>query len=112
MFYQSQNSFNTDVVKFESNVDYNFPAHLHNNFEFINVKSGQMEVIVDKTTYTLNAGDSILVFPNQVHEFVTPKSSSHFLCIFSFCKDDNLLVLCLYSIKKCYCSLQSSGTFE
>ena len=83
MFYQSQHSFNTDVVKFESNVDYNFPAHLHNNFEFINVKSGQMEVIVDKTTYTLNAGDSILVFPNQVHEFVTPKSSSHFLCIFS-----------------------------
>lgn len=83
MFYQAQHSFNADGVKFESNIDYNFPAHLHNNFEFINVKSGEMNVTVDKVTYALKAGDSLLVFPNQVHEFVTPTHSSHSLCIFS-----------------------------
>lgn len=83
MFYQSQHSFNADGVKFESNIDYNFPAHLHNNFELINVTSGEMEVTVDKITYSLKEGESLLVFPNQVHEFATPKHSSHFLCIFS-----------------------------
>lgn len=83
MFYQSQHSFNADGVKFESNVDYNFPAHLHNNFEFVKVTSGEMQVRVDKVTYTLKEGESLLVFPNQVHEFITPEHSSHFLCIFS-----------------------------
>lgn len=83
MFYQSQHSFDADAVKFESNVDYNFPAHLHNNFEFIKVTSGEMEVSVDKVTYSMKEGDCLLVFPNQVHKFVTPEHSSHFLCIFS-----------------------------
>lgn len=83
MFYQSQHSFNADGIKFENNVDYNFPAHLHNSFEFVNVRSGEMLVTVDKTTYTVSAGESILIFPNQVHELVTPNNSSHFLCIFS-----------------------------
>jgi len=83
MFYQTQHSFNADGVKFESNIDYNFPAHLHNNFELINVKTGEMKVTVDKITYTVKAGESLLVFPNQVHEFATPNHSSHFLCIFS-----------------------------
>lgn len=83
MFYQSQHSFNAEGVKFENNVDYNFPSHLHNSFEFVNVNSGEMLVTIDKKTYTLKAGDSVLIFPNQIHELVTLEHSSHFLCIFS-----------------------------
>lgn len=83
MFYQSQHSFDAEGIKFESNIDYNFPAHLHNNFELITVTSGAMNVIIDKVVYSLKEGESLLVFPNQVHEFVTPEHSSHFLCIFS-----------------------------
>ena len=83
MFYQSQHSFNADGVKFERNIDFNFPAHLHNNFEFITVTEGEIEVTVDRITYTLKSGDCLLVFPNQVHEFVTHEHSCHFLCIFS-----------------------------
>jgi AraC-like DNA-binding protein/quercetin dioxygenase-like cupin family protein len=83
MFYQSQHSFNADGVKFESNIDFNFPAHLHNNFEFVTVLEGEIIVTVDKNLYSLKAGDCLLVFPNQVHDFVTPEHSRHFLCIFS-----------------------------
>ena len=83
MFYQSQHSFDADGVKFESNIDFNFPAHLHNSFEFITVTEGEMLMTVEKTAYSLKAGDCLLVFPNQVHELVTPRHSSHFLCIFS-----------------------------
>ncbi len=83
MFYQSQHSFNAEGVKFESNIDFNFPAHLHNNFEFITVLEGEMDVTVDKHLYSLKQGESLLVFPNQVHDFVTREHSKHFLCIFS-----------------------------
>ena len=44
---------------------------------------GKMTVTVDKTQYLLRKGDSVLVFPNQVHEFSTPDHSRHTLCIFS-----------------------------
>lgn len=83
MFYQSQHSFDANGVKFESNVDFNFPAHLHNSFEFITVTEGEMVVTVEKREYQLKTGDCLLVFPNQVHEFVTPEHSAHLLCIFS-----------------------------
>lgn len=83
MFYQSQHSFDAEGVKFESNIDFNFPAHLHNNFEYITVLDGEMDITVDKQLYSLKQGESLLVFPNQVHSFVTREHSKHFLCIFS-----------------------------
>ena len=42
-----------------------------------------MVITIEKTAYSLKAGENILIFPNQVHEIATPKHSSHFLCIFS-----------------------------
>ena len=83
MFYQSQHSFDADGIKIENGMDFNFPAHLHSSFEFITVTEGKMTVTVDKTQYLLRKGDSVLVFPNQVHEFSTPDHSRHTLCIFS-----------------------------
>ena len=83
MFYQSQHSFDADGIKLESGMDFNFPAHLHSSFEFITVTEGSMVVTIDKICYSLSKGSSILVFPNQVHEFLTPEHSRHLLCIFS-----------------------------
>ncbi len=83
MFYQSQNSLNTDHLKFEDGYDFNFPPHLHSSFELIKVTEGEMTVTVDKKVYTLRGNDALLIFPNQVHELITPDHSCHFLCIFS-----------------------------
>ena len=83
MHYKSQHLFDADGVKFESNTDFNFPAHLHNSFEFITVTDGEMVITVEKTAYPLKVGDCLLVFPNQVHELATPEHGAYFLCSFS-----------------------------
>ena len=83
MFYQQQNSLTENTLKLESGMDFMFPAHLHDAFEFITITEGEMEVTVDKKKYLLSAGQKLLVFPNQVHELSTLAHSRHFLCIFS-----------------------------
>ncbi len=83
MFYQQQNSLTENNLKMENGIDFAFPAHLHDAFEFITVTEGEMVVTVDKKKYSLLAGEKLLVFPNQVHELSTPCHSRHFLCIFS-----------------------------
>lgn len=44
--------------------------------------SGEMTVTVDNSEYTLKCGESVLVFPNQLHSLQS-RSSKHMLCIFS-----------------------------
>ena len=83
MFYQAQNSLRADDLKIERGVDFSYPAHLHGNFEFILVTQGEMTVTVDRTPYRLTEGMALLIFPNQLHELITPERSRHFLCIFS-----------------------------
>jgi AraC-like DNA-binding protein len=42
-----------------------------------------MHAKVDSTEYILNNGDCLLIFPNQVHELITPNESDNFIFIFS-----------------------------
>lgn len=83
MFYESKNSLAADGLKFESGSDFSFPAHLHGSFELLTVTEGEMQITVDGRCYLLKPGGAILIFPNQVHSFVTESHSCHFLCIFS-----------------------------
>lgn len=59
-----------------------FPSHLHQSFEFITITSGEMQLITAGVEYTLKKGESMLIFPNQLHSLES-KSSEHMLCIFS-----------------------------
>lgn len=83
MFYESKNLLKANDLKIEQGKDLSFPLHLHGSFELITVTDGEMKVVVDGTDYLLTPGYSILVFPNQTHELITEKHSSHYLCIFS-----------------------------
>lgn len=83
MFYELQNSLRTDLIKTERGVDFSFPPHLHDSFELVVVTEGKMNIIVDSIEYCVEAGNAILIFPNQLHELITTEHSSHFLCIFS-----------------------------
>ncbi len=83
MFYQSDNSMLANLWKTESGTNLSFPPHLHSSFEWITVTEGELQITVEQTTYTLQAGKAMLIFPNQVHTFHTPVHSRHFLCIFS-----------------------------
>ncbi|MBR2339502.1 MAG: AraC family transcriptional regulator [Clostridia bacterium] len=83
MFYEYHNSLNSDLIRTECGTDFNFPPHLHSSFEFITVTEGEMRVQIDGTDYIIHPGESLLIFPNQIHSLCTDSHSVHFLCIFS-----------------------------
>ncbi len=55
---------------------------MHLCYEVICVLEGEMKVSVDLCEYTLTEGDSLIIFPNQLHS-ISSKKSRHMLCIFS-----------------------------
>ena len=57
-------------------------SHLHYNIEIAIVYEGKIEVNVDDLpAQEANAGDIILVFPNQIHSFTTLQKDSNILFI-------------------------------
>jgi len=60
-----------------------FPIHLHRSFEFLYVRQGQVVVEVDQDKVTLGPDEMVLIFPNQLHSYLTPEYSDSLICIFS-----------------------------
>ncbi len=83
MLYQTQHSILADKATLESGSDLNFPTHIHNSFEVIIASAGEMEITVAGNKYTISGNESILVFPNQLHEIKTQNHSEHTILIFS-----------------------------
>lgn len=83
MFYQSENSLHSELIKVETGRDFSFPTHLHGSFELIAATEGVLTVTVDKMQYSIIPGQALLVFPNQPHAFLTERHSAHLVCIFS-----------------------------
>lgn len=82
MFYQHQHLGVPEYFCKEYGKNFNFPIHLHSSFEFITVLSGEMQIAIDNTSYTLHKGESALVLPHQLHS-LSSENSTHMLCIFS-----------------------------
>ena len=82
MFYEYNHLGSPDYIKIEQGKNFSFPAHLHQCFEIITVHSGQMNVTIDRKTFTLQKGEAVLIFPNQIHSLDSTQSE-HLLCIFS-----------------------------
>lgn len=82
MFYEFKHPGSPDYLKIERGTNFNFPAHLHQCFEIIVLRSGEMTVTVDQKTFILRENEALLTFPNQIHALESAESS-HFLCIFS-----------------------------
>lgn len=82
MFYQYNHLGSPDYLKVEKNENFSFPPHLHQCFEIIILLSGEMKITVDDREFLLGEGESLLIFPNQIHALES-KSSRHILCIFS-----------------------------
>lgn len=82
MFYQFHHLGSPDYLKVEKGKDFSFPPHLHQCFEIIVILDGTMDVTVDGKVHTLAAGQSVLIFPNQIHAMRSSRSR-HLLVIFS-----------------------------
>lgn len=82
MFYQFNHFGFSEYFTKEYGENFSFPVHLHNAFEFVTVFDGEMKITIDGKEYILTKGESVLIFPNQLHLFES-KNSRHMLCIFS-----------------------------
>ncbi len=82
MFYQYNHFGTPDYLKIEKNFNFSFPAHLHQCFEVIVIRSGEMTITVDDKSFILKEKEALLIFPNQIHSLESTESE-HILCIFS-----------------------------
>ncbi len=82
MFYEHAHLGSPDYLKIEQNENFSFPLHLHRCFEFFTVTKGEMKITIDGKESLLKKGQSVLIFPNQLHSIESVKSR-HLLCIFS-----------------------------
>ena len=55
--------------------------HLHHHIEFVYMASGSTVCHVDGETYTVCAGDFLVIFPNQIHSFESTGPEQYLLCI-------------------------------
>lgn len=55
--------------------------HLHHHIEFVYLAEGSTVCHVDGETHTINAGDFLVVFPNQIHSFESIGPEKYLLCI-------------------------------
>ena len=85
MFYERKNSSGKNHIHMSENIgkDFNFPIHLHENYEFIFVCEGMMRINVSGNAFDVHAGQGALILSNQPHELITPEHSEHWLVIFS-----------------------------
>lgn len=58
-----------------------FQPHLHYHIEFIYMLEGRTECRVGSSTYTIESGDFIMIFPNQVHSFVSNGPEKYYIFI-------------------------------
>ena len=82
MLYQFEHFGISEYFCKEYGENFSFPLHLHNSFEFVTITDGSMVITIDDKEYVLEKGDSVFIFPNQLHSF-QGRGSKHMLCIFS-----------------------------
>ncbi|MBQ7923592.1 MAG: helix-turn-helix domain-containing protein [Clostridia bacterium] len=83
MFYELKHSLAADYFQVESATNMVFPSHMHHCFELLTLREGEMQVDVDDRRYTLHPGDTLMIFPNQIHSLHCVEHSRHVLILFS-----------------------------
>lgn len=85
MFHELKYSSTKDFFSLSAShrENFSFPPHFHENYEFIYVTEGLIQIDLFGNTYNICAGDGALVLPNQPHAFHTPEHSVIWIAIFS-----------------------------
>lgn len=82
-FYEDQHDFDANYLFWGDGINFSYPFHLHRCPEVLTVLEGEMVAAVGDKEYTLSAGDCLVVWSNQAHEYRTAKKSRHELCVFA-----------------------------
>ena len=85
MFYELRNSSTKDFFSLSTKhrENFSFPPHFHENYEFVYVSEGLIQIEIFGNAYNISAGEGALVLPNQPHTFHTPEHSVIWIAIFS-----------------------------
>ena len=82
MLYEFNHFGQSDYMKLKRGENLSFPTHLHQCFELILIRSGEMNITVDGKSFRLTEKDALLIFPNQLHALESTECE-YILCIFS-----------------------------
>ncbi len=66
----------TDSINIITEYNINFPLHLHKTVELVLVNEGQISLDLFGNSYTLNQGDIAIIFPGQLHSYITLSNTS------------------------------------
>lgn len=56
-------------IAFYHPVDFSLFAHLHRSYELLHLKRGRLEITVNGRSFSMDAGDMVLVLPYEVHSY-------------------------------------------
>ena len=106
MFFYENNLFGDENLYIHNHIeDFRFHAHFHRSYELVCVRRGVINIHIDDNLYNAKEGDTLLIFPNQIHSYETVDTSSIDLVIFSpevvgrFSSDYNDRVPCTNMVK-------------
>lgn len=63
----------------QGNAELTCPSHLHSHIEIFYLVSGHVSAIIDFKQYEVRSGEALVVFPNQVHKFISHEKNEHSL---------------------------------
>ncbi len=80
-FYEKREEISRSLFSIEEGFNYSYPLHIHRWYELIGNRSGELDIDIDGTTYTLGKNDSLFIFPNQTHQLISHGNSHHKLVL-------------------------------
>ena len=81
--HQAINSIGVKIYNGYWYKGYPWSLHLHKSFEFVFVEKGSVNATVGKDEYTVSEGNSLLIYPYELHSFSADKDTLYFVAVFS-----------------------------
>ena len=83
IIYENHRSFFGYEVYKQEDESISFGMHLHNSFELLYVREGEVLLSCDGEEYHVKKGEATLILPNRIHSYKTEGYSKSVLYIFS-----------------------------
>lgn len=81
--HQLKNTIGAEIYNAFIYKNINYAQHFHKGIEFVFVLNGTLNSNVNGVEYTLNSGESLLLFPFNVHSYKTTSNCEVLIVVFS-----------------------------
>ena len=85
LLYEIEHGIGTGHFMLYERENHIFPMHMHRCYEFVLMLSGEMSMQIEKQDYLLKEGDLVLIKPNRLHSYDSPRNINGkcIICVFS-----------------------------